>query len=50
MKTLRRLLCRLFGHTPPAGLRPDLCIRFWCDRCRQVVPGPFALNRSTRRT
>lgn len=45
MSTLLRLVCIVFGHTTPPGVRRDLSFRFECGRCRACVDGHLALRR-----
>lgn len=39
MNTLRRLVCRVFGHTTLPGVNRRWSFLFWCPRCRQLVEG-----------
>lgn len=45
---MRRLLCAVFGHALPPGVRREMSICFHCARCRAVVPGEFLSRRRQR--
>lgn len=45
---MRRLLCAVFGHLTPPGVRREMSIFFRCDRCCAVVPGTFYAERRKR--
>lgn len=46
---LRRLVCFLFGHTPPPGCTRARAIAFECHRCGQLARGDLALKRPAPR-
>jgi hypothetical protein len=45
MSALRRLVCLLFRHVPPLGVRRDMSIVFVCARCGAFADGDFTRKR-----
>lgn len=45
VKILRRLICRVIGHTPLPGVRLEMSIRYCCARCGAFAPGKFTTRK-----
>lgn len=46
---VRRLLCWLFNHVTPPGVRRELSIFFVCQRCGEFCRGTFNTTRRKRK-
>lgn len=42
MISIRRFVCRIFGHTTLPGVRTEWSFLHYCPRCAQLVEGRLA--------